>query len=295
MVELLDYRVFAHLCQTMHFARTARSMGMSASALTRRVQAMEEELGHKLFIRDHRDVQLTTAGRRFRTFARSQIEQWEGLQNELREEAAAPTGTLNIACTVTAAHTVLPRLIAEYRRLYPKVTLGLVTQDATRSLNQLEAGEVDLAVIPTDDEPEEGLSRVVLGRTEFAWITSKASSAWDAHLATKLPDLSQVPLVAPIYGLERRRLTEFCRSKKIHPQVVAEVRGNEGIIAMVSLGAGVGLVPRLVLEASPLRPSVREVKGLRAPRGYAVSLCTRKRDLERRMIQLFWKLAEEGV
>jgi hypothetical protein len=40
---------------------------------------------------------------------------------------------------------------------------------------------------------------------------------------------------------------------------------------------------------------VREIKGLRLPPGYEVSLCTRKRNLERRIIQLFWKLAEEGV
>jgi LysR family positive regulator for ilvC len=64
---------------------------------------------------------------------------------------------------------------------------------------------------------------------------------------------------------------------------------------MVSLGAGIGIVPRLVLESSPLRASVREIKGLRLPPGYEVSLCTRKRNLERRIIQLFWKLAEEGV
>lgn len=294
-VELLDYKVFTNLAQTMHFGRAARSLGMSPSALTRRVQAMEDELKHRLFIRDHREVRMTTAGKRFRTFAEAQLDQWEALQTELREEATAPTGTLNIACTVTAAHTILPRLLGDYRKRYPGVTLGLITQDATRSLYQLEAGEVDLAVIPTDDESDDSLPRVVLGKTEFSLITSAASAVWDKQIAKKTPDIADVPLVAPIGGLERKRLNDFLRAKKLHPPIVAEVRGNEGIIAMVSLGAGIGIVPRLVLENSPLRASVREIKGLRPPPGYEVSLCTRKRNLERRIIQLFWKMAEEGV
>lgn len=292
-MDLLDYKVFAHLAQSLHFGRAARSLGMSASALTRRVQAIEDEVGHKLFIRDHREVRMTAAGKRFREFAGVQLENWENFRNALRDEASAPTGNLNIACTVTAAHTILPRLLSEYRRTYPGVTLGLITQDATRSLNQLEAGEVDLAVIPTDNDEEESLMRIVLGRTEFAFITSNATAPWEKQLAKK--DLHDVPLVAPISGLERKRLTEYLKAKQISPPIVAEVRGNEGIIAMVSLGAGVGLVPRLVLEASPLRTSVKEVKGLRPPRGYEVSLCTKRRNLERRIIQLFWKLAEEGV
>lgn len=295
VVELLDFKVFSHLAQTMHFGRTARSLGMSPSALTRRVQAMEDELGHRLFIRDHREVRMTTAGKKFRVYAQEQLDQWESLQTELREEATAPTGTLNLACTVTAAHTILPRLLGEYRKRYPGVTLGLITQDATRSLNQLEAGEVDLAVIPTDEDSDDNLARIVLGKTEFSLITSAAQATWDKLLARKIPDIAEVPLVAPIGGLERKRLNDFLRGKKIHPPIVAEVRGNEGIIAMVSLGAGIGIVPRLVLENSPLRGSVREIKGLKPPPGYEVSLCTRKRNLERRIVQLFWKLAEEGV
>lgn len=294
-VELFDYKVFSLLSQSLHFGRGARALGMSPSALTRRVQAMEEELGHRLFIRDHREVRLTAAGKRFRAYAKSQLDQWESLQTELREESTAPTGSLYLACTVTAAHTILPRLLGDYRKRYPGVTLGLITQDATRSLNQLETGEVDLAVIPTDEESDDNLARVVLGKTEFSLITSNSAAAWDKQIAKKTPDIKDVPLVAPIGGLERKRLNDFLRLRKIQPPIVAEVRGNEGIIAMVSLGAGIGIVPRLVLENSPLRAQVREIKGLKPPPGYEVSLCTRKRNLERHIIRLFWKLAEEGV
>lgn len=290
-MELSDYRYFEHLSQTMHFARTARALGMSPSALTRRVKGMEEELGQVLLLRDHRSIRLTAAGERFRLFARSQIDQWEELQNELREEAADPQGELHISCTVTACHTVLPQLLSKFRRAYPGITLRLITQDATRSLNQLEAGEVDLAVIPTDDELPEGLAHLVLGRTDFVFITSLEHAGIESSFLGCPPDLRNTPLVAPISGLERKRLFDWLKQRDLEPHIAAEVRGNEGIIALVSLGGGLGLVPRLVLENSPLRDKVREIPELEPPLGYNVSLCTRRRNLGRRVVELFWDQA----
>jgi LysR family positive regulator for ilvC len=255
---------------------------------------MEEELEQRLVIRDHRSIQLSAAGVRFRSFCQSQLEQWDQLRSDLREEAAAPTGSLHIACTVTAAHTVLPRLLTTYRQLYPGVTLRLITQDATRSLVQLEAGEVDLAVIPTDPEAPTNLATTVLGETDFAFIGPRDLSPWTEALSACPENLDELPFVAPIGGLERKRLNDWFKARKVDPQIVAEVRGNEGIIAMVSLGAGLGLVPHLVLANSPLRQKVQRIPSLEAPPGYNVSLCTRGRNLERRNIQLFFQLAEDG-
>jgi LysR family positive regulator for ilvC len=294
-VDSLDYRLFLQLCQTLHFARAAKAVAMSASALTRRVQAIEAEVGYPLLIREHREIRLTDAGRQFRSFAEAHVERWEALQGELREETTSPRGSLHLACTVTAAHTILPRLLATFRARYPQITIGLVTQDAPRSLAQLELGEVDLAVIPTDDHESDDLMRTILGRTELAFIGPQDLGPFRPPLSARPPRLNELALVAPISGLERKRLNEWLKLRSVEPQIVAEVRGNEGIIAMVSLGAGIGLVPRLVLEASPLRESVQELPQLKPPKGYVVSLCTRKANLKRRNVQLFWELAQAGV
>lgn len=292
-MDLSDYRCFEQLTQTLHFARAARALSMSPSALTRRIKAMEEELDQDLVLREHRGIRLTSAGERFRSFARSQIDQWEQLQNELREDAKSPVGQLHIACTVTACHTVLPRLLGTYRHRYPGVTMRLITQDATRSLNQLEAGDVDLAVIPTDGPVSEQLEALSLASTDLTWIKAAESTDFEAALSGTFVDWAQIPIVSPISGLERARMDEWWRKRKLEPHVVAEVRGNEGIIAMVSLGSGLGLVPRLVLDSSPLSHRVEALTDLEAPPGYQVSLCCRRRNLSRRVVELFWELAKE--
>lgn len=286
-MDLTDYRYFEQLAQTLHFARSARALSMSPSALTRRVKAMEDELGQALVLREHRGVRLTAAGVRFRAFARKQIEQWEQLRSELQQDEAVPVGQLHIACTVTACHTVLPSLLGTFRDRYPGVTVHLNTQDAARSLSQLENGEVDWAVIPTDGEPPEQLLALPLATTSLAWI--RQNEPVDPMLETG-PE-SPLSVVAPLSGLERVRLDAWLKDSARPWHIVAEVRGNEGLIAMVSLGGGIALVPRLVLEASPLRERVREAKELVAPAGYQVSLCCKRRSLDRPIIRLFWELA----
>lgn len=293
-MDLDDYRYFEELSRTLHFARAARNLTMSASALTRRVQGMEEEVGQPLLVRDHREVQLTEAGTRFASFCRAQLDAWEEFQTELQAAENHPSGDLAIACTVTACHTVLPRLVSNFRARYPGVTLRLFTQDAARSLLQLEEGEIDLAVIPTDDELPASLDAVPLASTELAFIAPK-DSPWVSCDTSDPRTLADVPFVAPSSGLEHQRLMDWLRQSRISPPIAAEVRGNEGLIAMVALGSGLALVPRLVLEISPLRSQVQELPRLAPPAGYSVSLCTKKSSLARRLVHLFHETASRQL
>jgi LysR family positive regulator for ilvC len=299
-MNLEDLRHFEHLAQTLHFGQSARAQGMSPSALTRRIQALEHEVGQPLFVRTQRAVQLSDAGRTFRRYARQQLDQWEELQNALRAEQETPTGQLDVACTVTACHTILPTLLSQFRQRYPGVTLRLITQDAARSQQQLEAGELDLAVVPTDGRQLAGLEVKVLASTKLVFVAPKDASLLgdpklDLDSLQRSSELAKVPLVAPIGGLERQRLEHWLSRRKVVPHVVAEVRGNEGILAMVSLGCGIGIVPELVLKTSPLRESIQVLDRLPPPRGYQVSLCARPITLQRRAVEVFWELAEELV
>ncbi|HSC85757.1 MAG TPA: HTH-type transcriptional activator IlvY [Polyangiaceae bacterium] len=290
-----DFRRFEQLAQVLHFAKAADALGMSPSALTRRIQAMEEELGTPLFLRDQRSVRLTSAGERFRSFAQEQLDHWEQLKNELRQGVESPRGELRIACTVTACHTILPALLARSRERFPGVALHLATQDAARSLSALESGEVDLAVIPTDDPGPNHLATRALAHTELVFV-APASEGSRQQLGLGEPQnwkdlLRRAPLVAPLAGLDRERLDVFLRKQRIEARIVAEVRGNEGILAMVSLGSGIGLVPRLVLESSSL--PVSALPEVPAPPGYSVSLCARPKSLSRDVVRVFWELSGE--
>src|SRR5687768_17004991 len=148
-----ELNAFLSLADTLHFARSAKALHMSPSALTRCIQRIEEELGQPVFERTKRSVVLTRAGEIFRDHARAQLAAHARLIEALAAESQAPTGELRIACTVTACHSVLPKLFARCRSRYPGIHLHLSTSDAARSMLGLENDEVDLAVVPEPDRP----------------------------------------------------------------------------------------------------------------------------------------------
>lgn len=59
-------------------------------------------------------------------------------------------------------------------------------------------------------------------------------------------DLAVAQLVVPRSGLSRERLQRWLKSNRVQPNIISEVSGNEALIAMVSLGCGIGVVPQLV-------------------------------------------------
>ena len=286
-----ELSLFLHLAESLHFARSAKAAGMSPSALTRFVQRLEEELGQPLLQRTRRSVALTRAGEIFRDHARAQLAGHARLLEALAAEKQAPTGELRIACTVTACHSVLPRLFARCRARYPGIHLQLSTSDAARCLQGLENDEVDLAVVPEPDRPGSELRFVRLAFTELSFIAPSSDEELARRARLGGSHWNGLPVILPRRGLERERIDAWLEEQAARPDVYAEVDGNEAILALVALGCGVGVVPELVRKDSPLRGRIEQVEVKRPPRGYHVSLCAKSRTLSRRTAAALWELA----
>jgi LysR family positive regulator for ilvC len=286
-----ELNAFLHLADSLHFARSAKALHMSPSALTRSIQRLEEELGQPVFQRTKRSVSLTRAGEIFRDHARAQLAAHARLLEALAAESEAPTGELGIACTVTACHSVLPKLLARCRARYPSIHLQLSTSDAARCLQRLENDEVDLAVVPEPDNPSQELRFVRLAYTELSFIAPAADKELARRARLGGSQWNGLPVILPRRGLERERIDSWLQQQAARPEVYAEVDGNEAILAMVALGCGVGVVPELVRKDSPLRGRIVQVEVKSPPPGYHVSLCAKSRVLARRTAAVLWELA----
>ncbi len=289
--RLTAYDQFLHVSDTLHFGRSAEALAMSPSALTRAIQRLEEELGQQLFVRDRRKVALTRAGQILREHALTQVAAHRELLETLAAEEQSPSGELRIACTVTACHSVLPELLARCRSRYPHISLQLRTGDAARSLQQLHADEVDMAVVPSPDVAHPDLRFVNLAATALTFIAPAADESLQRRARAGGASWNGLPVILPRRGVERDRADAYFEAAGVSPSIYAEVDGNEAILAMVSLGCGVGLVPELVRLGSPLRDAIEALQVPNPPAGFAVALCAKRRTLERRTMAAFWELA----
>ena len=92
----------------------------------------------------------------------------------------------------------------------------------------------------------------------------------------------------PASGLARAYADRWFKRKRIVPTIYGEVPGSEAILALVSLGCGVGIVPRLVMDKSPLRAEVRAIDVEPELGEFRVGVCTQRRKLKSPLVRAFW-------
>ncbi len=281
-----ELKLFLSVAEHLHFGRASQACHLSASALTRSIQRLEEDLGQKLFIRDNRTVQITEAGLLFKKYAQQAMLDWQTLREGL-EDRDLIYGDLSIYSSLTAVYSVLPKLISHFSRDFPEVKVGLRTGAEEEAIEKVLEGEIDLAVAALPDKKVMGVEFLPLLVTDLVFVGAKSPTLPEP--ASRL----EMPMVLPEKGVSRVRVDQWLKKRGESQKQIMEVSGNEAILAMVSLGCGVGVVPELVLEKSPLCDEVEVLDVGVSLEPYTVGLCSTKKNLEKSSVSAFWATAKQ--
>lgn len=290
-MDIRSIKIFNGLANSLHFGKTSRAYNMTPSTLTRLIQRLEEEVGKPLFCRDRRSVSLTPAGLLFRQYAEEVEQRWNALQNRLAE-ATELKGQISIYCSVTAAHGILPEVLKLFRSSYPGIQLILQTGDAAMALAQLQNNAVDLTVAALPAKLAPALVSITIARTPLVFAAPKDNTSLVVRQGGKI-DWSQTPIVLAEKGLSRERLDRWFKLHGITPNVYAQVAGNEALLALVSLGCGVGVVPEMVLEKSMSRDEVAILEDVPELEPFTIGVCTAAKNMDNPLIKAFWSTVEQ--
>ena len=291
-MDMEELKLFRHLAESLHFGKTSRACHVTPSALTRTIQRIEAEVEDRLFDRDNRSVRLTKAGEALKHYAEESIERWQELKNSIAASSALH-GEISLYCSVTAAYSILPGILGRFRKACPEVQIKLQTGDAAQGLNRLRNGEVEVIIDALPEKSPAGLEFMPLTDTPLVFIAPLAFPETVSYDGPEI-DWCKTPVIMAEQGLGRERLEEWFAARGIIPNISAQVAGNEAIIAIVSLGCGVGVVPGLVLEKSPLQEqiTVLDISPPLAP--FSLGVCTAKKNLRNPRVLAFWEIAAPG-
>ncbi|MFC6839345.1 LysR family transcriptional regulator [Xanthomonas theicola] len=166
MDSLNGFVVFVQVAETRRFVAAGRLLGVSASAVGKRVARLEEKLGVRLFHRSTRSVTLTAEGTLFLERSRRILAEIEAAERELSQATAAPRGRLRVSLPLVSA-LVLP-VLGEFMREYPEIELDLDFTD--RMVDVVEEG-FD-AVVRTGEPADSRLSARRLGTFQMRLVAS---------------------------------------------------------------------------------------------------------------------------
>lgn len=269
--RLKPLRAFCQVARLGSVSRAAEALYVSQPAITLQLQALERELGVRLFERVGRRLTPTREGDALYELARPLVEGLDALPATFREQIRGlDAGELHVAAGSSTILYLLPKIVEAYRAAHPEVKLVLHNVTGAGGLDLLRSDGVDLAVGSMLDVPGD-LAYAPVYRFDPMLITPP-----DHPLAAKdtltLEDLSPYGLILPPKRLTTYRLVDLVFQQNRVPYTVAlEVGGWEVIKQYVAMGLGISIVTSICLtESDRERLAARSLAKYFPPRSYGI-------------------------
>jgi len=248
-LDFLGLEAFLSIAERGSFRKAAAHLNLSQTALSHRIRKFEEGLGLRLLARTTRQVTLTPAGLDLAARARGPVETLTDALAELRARVGAGQQSVAIGCLPTIAVHHVPRLLGEFARLHPGVTVKVFDNSANEIAERVARGEAEFGItIVSANRWDLDITPLL---TEAFVLACPAGHpfAKRAHLAWD--ELQGVALVrvAPHTG-NRALIDEALGARREAMDWRYEVQHLATAISMVEAGIALAVVPRLAVDAA---------------------------------------------
>ncbi|MEO6531899.1 MAG: LysR substrate-binding domain-containing protein [Specibacter sp.] len=226
----VQLRSFLAVAETRNFTRAAGRLGISQPTVSQHVRKLELAAGRILVSRDTREVRLTDNGDAMAGFARTIL-----AANDVASRyfsGAAMRGKLRFGMADDLAITGLPRILREFRQLYPHINLELTVSQSDQLHRRLKAGALDLVFVKWVSGAQEG---EVVKQDTFAWVGLEQ---------TVLEPSAPVPVIVyPAPSLSRKLALDALENVGRTWQVSCTTKQISGVLAALRAGIGVAVMP----------------------------------------------------
>lgn len=224
-------RTFLSVAQSLSFTQAAVSLGIGQPTVSQHIRKLEQAVGRTLFIRDTRSVTLTADGEAMAGFARTILAAHEQAASYFT--GSGLSGRLRFGVTDDLALTPVPRILRDFRQLYPRIDLELTVSQSGTLRRRVESGHLDVAFVKQAIGDRQG--RVV----------RRDRLVWAGVPGTRIDTDAPVPLVvyqAP--SITRSQAVQALEQAGIRYRVSCTARSVLGIAAAARAGLGLAVFAR---------------------------------------------------
>lgn len=260
-MELRHLRYFQAVAEELSFSKAARRLRIAQPALSRAVQEMERELGTQLIERERRSPRLTPAGAVLLHETGLILERLEDSMRRVRRTAKGEEGELKLGYIGPPTRMFLARLLKEYQRRFPRVTVILEERTPERVWEMVSKGRLSVGLTrPVLAHEALGLQTLLLREEKFCAAVPKD------HPWSKLTSLPWKKLAGESLIILARRegagshdtIRAACDEAGFEPRIKHTPSLIGTILQYVEAGAGVGVVPESTVSKNialiPLKP-----------------------------------------
>ncbi|WP_097458818.1 LysR family transcriptional regulator [Mangrovitalea sediminis] len=254
MFEFRDIEILQDIVRAGGFRAAAQNFGLSQSAISSRVAALEKRLGVQLFDRSNRQVRLTASGLRFLEEAQRLLRARDRIWQEMTH-AGELSGTVRIGVAETIVHTILTDTLNRLKDDYPMVRFELSVDTSVQLADALADDRLDVAILLRESVPQ-GAAAASLKPVRLGWYGPENMSLPDHPLS--LAELARNAIVTfPKGTLPFREIESIFSAPDIAFPSLHGSASLSTVKHLVSGGFGIGVLPALMAEsdvdADPIR------------------------------------------
>ncbi|MFV0297583.1 MAG: LysR family transcriptional regulator [Hyphomicrobiaceae bacterium] len=270
-ITFRQLRHFVVLADELHFGRAARVLNISQPPLSVSLKQLEQSLGYDLMTRSRKAVRLTPAGAVFAEQARRILNQLNAATAMGRDVALGIAGSVSVGFVPSMLFRGLPELLRRFEQVHPQVSLTLFEKNTAHQIADIQRHKVDVGFIHAVPLPDH-LDEHRMGNEALVCCLPRGHPL--AHRRRiELAQLTREKVIvfsrefAPHY---HDKIVAVLKSAGVEPFLGFDVQHWLTVVALVSQGLGVSLVPQALVQAGLGEVTFVEIAARYAP--HAVSI-----------------------
>lgn len=257
---LENVQTFLALAQDLNFRRTAERLNLDQSALSRRIQRLEQSLGFRLLERTTREVSLTQAGQRFFSDNSELLRSYDEAIQTARRVAEGKSGLLRVAYMAFAATELMPSAILRFRQAHPYIDVRLEYIRTQGQKIALANGDVDIGyMIGPFDHPDFHALQL---SSEPLYVVTPRNHPLLLRPKIAPSDLADQPVILGNmreWDEYRWRLNDMFSGEGIALNVALEASNTLALNGLVAAGLGVTIYPESLIGFLGRNVEVRQI------------------------------------
>jgi DNA-binding transcriptional LysR family regulator len=260
---MIDYslKVFLTVAKLNSFTRAAEFLNLSQPAVTHQIKNLETMFKARLFDRGQNKIELTQSGQILLRYAENIDSLYQKATQEIHEMTNQVAGDIHLGAASLLGKYLLPRILGNFKKIYPHVNLSMLVGNSKEILGFLESGAIELAIV-SEPIPSKNLTAFRFYRDQLT-VVAYPNHLWCRKKEITTKDLYDEDFISREMGSGTR---EFClkslrlpwRSEELKPVMVL---GSSEAIKMAVIGEmGFSILSRLAIRSEVELGLLKEVR-----------------------------------
>ena len=235
-----DFEILEILNKTKNITHAADLLYINQSALSKRIIAIEEELGVTLMIRSRQGIHFTAEGEKVLYYSQEAKKLLELMREDLKEGNITISGTLRAGISINYSQYNLPQILSEYKKKFPNVTTHITTEYSRNIFLKIMNSEIDVAVVRGEFSWNE--NRILLEKENICLIYNNQDIG---------KDLSEFQYIGRKTDMTfEREMAQWLRENNLKIKKEGVYVDNiNTCVEMVNQGLGWAIVPEICLKS----------------------------------------------